>query len=192
MLDYDEEMALEWPEWKEARGREEDAWRLESEGETEVLETVIVSDVVEGTCVDSNGEGHHGRGKVKNHRSQRGVQGEEDEEIKSPKKKVIWVGSEETQDYVREAKSTDQQEVEELSFVSSAISVPQEMIVRCDQCSEETLSFWEFAPVAIRESEESYTTDICEKCYNGSPRAKGEKPLTNWQCRESSRSKRRK
>ena len=63
MVDYDEEMALEpprnRPEWEEARGREEDAWRLEPEGETEVPETVIVADGVEGTCVDSNGEGHH-------------------------------------------------------------------------------------------------------------------------------------
>ena len=109
-------------------------------------ETVIVADEVEGTNVDSNGEGHHGRGKVKNHRSQSGVQGEEGEEIKSPKRKVIRVESEETQDYVREAKSTDQEEVEELSFVPSAISVPQKMIFRCDnQCSEKTLSFWQLA-----------------------------------------------
>ena len=56
MVDYDEEMALEWPEWEEARGREEDAWRLEPEGETEVPETVIVADEVEGTYVDTNGE----------------------------------------------------------------------------------------------------------------------------------------
>ena len=74
MVDYDEEMALEppikrpeWPEWEKARGREDDAWRLEPEGETEVPETVIVADEVEGIFVDSNGEGHHGRGKVKNH-----------------------------------------------------------------------------------------------------------------------------
>ena len=89
MVDYDEEMAMEpprerpeWPEWEEARGGEEDAWRLEPEGKTEVPETVIFADEVEGTYVDSNGEGHHGRGKVKNHRSQRCVQGQEGEEIK--------------------------------------------------------------------------------------------------------------
>ena len=79
MVDHDEEMALEPPrkrpelEWEEARGREEEAWRLEPEGETEVPETGIVADGVEGNYVDSNGEGHHGRGKVKNHRSQSGV-----------------------------------------------------------------------------------------------------------------------
>ena len=60
MVDHDEEMALElpskrpeWSEWEEARGREEDAWRVEPEGETEVPETVIVADEVEGTYVDS-------------------------------------------------------------------------------------------------------------------------------------------
>ena len=82
MVDYDEEMTREpprkrpvWPEWEETRGREEDAWRLEPEGETEVQETVIVADEVEGTNVDSNGEVHHKRGNVKNHRSQSGVPG---------------------------------------------------------------------------------------------------------------------
>ena len=56
MVDCDEEMnvepprkRLEWPEWEEARGREEDAWRLEPEGETEVPETVIVANEVKGT-----------------------------------------------------------------------------------------------------------------------------------------------
>ena len=33
--------------------------------------------------------------------------------------------SEETQDYVRKAKDTDQQEAEEMSFEPSAISVPR-------------------------------------------------------------------
>ena len=38
---------------------------------------------------------------------------------------------------MREAKSTDQEEAEELSFVPSAISVPQKLMFRCDnQCRE--------------------------------------------------------
>ena len=41
------------------------------------------------------------------------VPGEEGEEIKSPRRKVIRVESEETQDYVRQAKSAEQEEVEE-------------------------------------------------------------------------------
>ena len=55
-VDHDEEMTLESPrkrqdvqevmketEWKEARGREEEAWRLEPEGETEMPETGVVA-----------------------------------------------------------------------------------------------------------------------------------------------------
>ena len=126
--------------------------------------------------MDLDDEGHHGRGKVKNHRRQSGVLGEEGEEMKSSKRKILRVESEETQDYVREAKSTDQEEAEELSFVPSAISVPQKLIFRCDnQCTEKSLSFWQLASVVTREGEESYTTDICQKCYNDSLKAKGEK-----------------
>ena len=60
-VDHDEEMTLESPkkrqevqevmeetEWKEARGREEDAWRLEPEGETEMPEIRVVADGFEG------------------------------------------------------------------------------------------------------------------------------------------------
>ena len=72
-------------EWTEARGRE--AWRLEPEGETEMRETGVVADGVDGINVDLNGEGHQERGQVKNHRSQSDVPGEEGEEIKSPKRK---------------------------------------------------------------------------------------------------------
>ena len=101
-----------------------------------------------------------------------GVPGEEGEESKSPKRKIIRVESEETQDFVREAKRTDQEEAEELSFVPSAISVPQKLIFRCDsQCN-----FWQLASVVIREGEKSYTTKKCQKCYNDSLKAKGEKP----------------
>ena len=50
----DEEMA--WPDWEEARKMEESEWRLESEGEAEVPEIIVVSDVVESTFVDLDGE----------------------------------------------------------------------------------------------------------------------------------------
>ena len=42
-----QEVMDESPE-KATRGREEDAWRLEAEGETEMPETRVVSDGVEG------------------------------------------------------------------------------------------------------------------------------------------------
>ena len=78
VIDHDEEMALEPPrrrhvvqeviketEWKEARSGEEEARRLEPEGETEVPDTGIVADGVESTYVDLNGEGHMDEGKSK-------------------------------------------------------------------------------------------------------------------------------
>ena len=154
------------------RGRGEDAWRLELEGETE---TRIVADRVEGIYVDLDGEGHQERGQVENHRSQSDVPGEAAEEIKSQKRKIIRMESEETQ---------DQEEAEELSFVPSAIGVPRKPIFRCDnQCSEKkkTFSFWQLASVVLQEGEESCTTNLCQECYNDSLKAKGEKPLKKWQ-----------
>ena len=148
-------------------------------------ETGIVADGVEGIFVDLNGEDHQERGQVKNHRSQSDVPGEQGEESKSPKRKIIRVESEETQDYVREAKSTDQEEAEEMTFVPSAMSVPQKPLFRCDnQCSEKTLSFWQLASVVIQEGEESDTTNLRQKCYNQSLKAKGDEPLIRWQWHE--------
>ena len=107
------------------------------------------------------GEGRHERVQVINSRRQTEAQGEEGGVIKSPKRKIIQVESEETQDYVREANYMDQEEGEVLSFVPSASSVPQKPLFRCDnQCSEKTLSFWQLASVVIKEGEESYTTNL--------------------------------
>ena len=54
----------------------------------------------------------------------------------------------------------------------------------CDnQRSEKTLGFWQLASVVINEGEESYTTNLCKKCFNESLKAE-EKPLTNWQWRD--------
>ena len=51
----------------------------------------------------------------------------------------------------------------------------------CDnQCSERTLSFWQFASEVIKEGEKSYATNLCQKCYNESLTARGDKPLTKW------------
>ena len=147
------------------RWRRRRIMEAEPEGETEMPESGIVADGVEGTLVDHSGEGHQDEGT-------------------STKKK-----SEETQDYVREANDLNQEKSEETSFVPSATSVPQTLMFRCDnQCSEETLGFWQLAPVVIREGEESYTTNLCQNCYNDSLKAKGEKTPTNWQ---NSRGRRR-
>ena len=79
MVDHVEEISLESPSkmqdeqevmsetsWSATRGKEEDAWRLELEGETETLETKVVSNGVEGGHVDPNGEGHHTAKKNRN------------------------------------------------------------------------------------------------------------------------------
>ena len=61
------------------RGRGEDARRPEPEGETETLETKVVSDGVEGVHVDLYCECHHARGQVKSFRRQSEAPGEEGE-----------------------------------------------------------------------------------------------------------------
>ena len=76
----------------------------------------------------------------------------------------------------------DQEEGEELSFVPSAISVPQKPLFRCDsQCSEKTLSFWQLASVVVKEGEESDTTNLCQKYYGESLKSEGDEPLTKRQ-----------
>ena len=78
--------------------------------------------------------------------------GEEGEEVKSPKRNVIRVESQETQDYVREAMDLSQKEAEEISFVPSAISVPPKPLFRCDKrCNKKTLSFCQFASKVKKE-----------------------------------------
>ena len=75
---------------------------------------------------------------------------------------------------MREAKDMDQEEDEEMRIVPGAICVPQKPLFRCDnQCSEKTLSFWQFASVVIKEGKESYTTSLCQQCYNKYLEAKG-------------------
>ena len=102
---------------------------------------------------------------------------EEGEEIKSPKRKVIGVESEETQDYVGEAKSTEHEEEEERTFVPSAVSVrvPLKPLFRCDnQCSEKTLIYWQLASVVVNEGDEAHATNLCQNCFNKHFQAQGE------------------
>ena len=62
---------------------------------------------------------------------------------------------------MKEANDMNQEEAKEISFV------------RCDnKCSEKTLTLWQFASVVMKEGEESYTTKLCQQCYNKSLEAK--------------------
>ena len=74
----DEEMALapprnmsERPDWKKARRMEESEWRLEPEGEAEVLDIIIVSDALESTFVDLDGESRREQVEAKRSRRER-------------------------------------------------------------------------------------------------------------------------
>ena len=117
-----------WLDWEEARKLENGEWGLEPEGEAEVPETIIVSDAGEGTLVELDGESRHEQVEAKLLRGGREMLNE-DEEIR----KVIRVESEETQDYVKEGKSTEQEEEEKWTFVPSAVSVPLKPPFRCDR-----------------------------------------------------------
>ena len=78
---------------------EESEWRLEPEREAEVPEIIIVTDAVEGTFVDLEGESRREQVEAKLFRREREKhQTKRGEEIESPKRKVIRVESQETQD----------------------------------------------------------------------------------------------
>ena len=65
---------------------------------------------------ESKGAGMEVDGKVRQ---------KEDAEIQSPKRKVIRVESEETQDYDRESLNLSPEGAEEIGFVLSALSIPR-------------------------------------------------------------------
>ena len=148
----DEEMA--WPDWEEAE------WRVEAGARRGSGSARNHCRVGKSLPMDLEGESRHEQVEAKLLRRERETLNE-GEEIGSPRRKVIRVESEETQDYVREGKRTELAQEEESTFVPSAVSVPLKPLFRCDkQCSEKTL------------------TNLCQKCFNNRLQAKGE-PLTN-------------
>ena len=78
---------MAWPDWEEAKVVESE-WRLEPGGEAEVPEIIIVSDAVEGTFSDLDGESRHEQ--VEAELSRRGREMlNEGEDIRSSKRKVV-------------------------------------------------------------------------------------------------------
>ena len=67
-------------------------------------EIIVVSGAVKGTFVDLDGESRREQVEAKLSRRGREIPNGEGDEIRSPKRKVIRVESEETQDHVKEAK----------------------------------------------------------------------------------------
>ena len=129
----------------ERAGNDKRKRRVEPEGETEMPEVKVVSE---------------GNRKVPEGNARR-QEFEEVEEVKSPKTTVIRVESEETQDYLKEARNVSHEEREEISYVPSAISVPQKHLFRCDNhCNEKAFSFWQFASVVKKEGRRSHTRQM--------------------------------
>ena len=84
-----------------------------------------------------DGEGHGEQAQAESCGREREVPGEEGEEVKSPRTKVIRVEPEETEDCVKESLGLSREEAEEISFVPCAISVRPRPMFRCDnRCSE--------------------------------------------------------
>ena len=94
----DEQEATSEAPWNARGGKEEDGWRLEPEEETETPETIVLWNEVEGVPVNPDCESRRERVQAKSSRRDSETPGEVGEEVKSPKRKVIWVESEETQD----------------------------------------------------------------------------------------------
>ena len=104
-------------------------------------------------------------------------------EIQSPKRKVIRVESEETQDHVCETLTISQEEAEEMGFVPSALSEPRGPIYWCDnRCSENALRYWQFASV-VDEGGEAHTVNLCQQCCKEQFVQQGKPRLKLWQWR---------
>ena len=72
---------------------------------------------------------------------------------------MIQVESGETQDYAREAKSTEHEEMEE-DFRTE----------RCKRSAKAFVSLWQ-SSVVVNEGDEAYTTNLCQKCFKKMERA---------------------
>ena len=79
---------------------------------------------------------------------------------------------------MRESLNLSQDEAEAISFVPSAISIPQKFMFWCDnRCGDKALRFWLFASVVVEDVEGSYTVNLCQQCYSKSLTAKGLAPF---------------
>ena len=106
------------------KGKEKEVWRLKPEGEAARPEATVPWNGVEGVSVNPEGQKSQGRkGKTKQRMEEKvdgKAPGDEGAEIQSPKRKVIRVESEETQDYVRESLNLSRDEAEETTLRRTA------------------------------------------------------------------------
>ena len=95
---------------------------------------------------------------------------------------MIPVDSEETHDFGRESLNLSREEVEERSFVPSALNIPRGPMFSCDNhCSDKDVRFLQFAPVVVEDGTESYTDNLCQQCFNERLTAQSLAPLKSWQ-----------
>ena len=88
-------------------------------------------------------------------------------EAQGPKRRVIRVESEETQDHMRETLAISLEEADEIGSVPSALSEPRGAFFWCDnRCNDVAVRSWQIASMAIEEGGEARTMNLCQRCYN--------------------------
>ena len=101
---------------------------------------------------------------------------------------VIRVESEETQDYVMERRKCgypNQEEVEEIGFVPSAVSEPAWALHLCDKkCSNPGFKYFQLVAVVSEENGAVRTNNLCQQCYNERRVQQGEQPVEAAQWKE--------
>ena len=133
-------------------------WSLEPEGEAEKQGAIGPGREVKSISVNPKGESCPGHARAKMARKEKENQAtseteanqkarqEEGAEVQSPKRKIIRVESDETQDHVRDSLNFGWDEAEAISFVPSALTIARGPVFWCDdRCSDEALRFWQFA-----------------------------------------------
>ena len=100
------------------------------------------------------------------------------------------VESAETQDYVSGLQGLEElgpAEIEELSFVPSAVSEPRWVLHMCDnKCNHEGFRFYQLAAVVTEGGGAAHTINLCKQCYIERRQKQGEQPVTaaRWRERE--------
>ena len=78
--------------------------------------------------------------------------------------------SAETQDYVSEPQGLegiDDEEMEELSFIPSAVSEPRLALHICDnKCNKEGFKFYQLAAIVVDEGGAAHTINQCKQCFH--------------------------
>ena len=104
-------------------------------------------------------------------------------EILNPKRKVIRVESEETQDYVWED-SGNQPERSRGNVLRAKCTWSRGPTYRCDnRCSEKAVRCWQIASMVGEEGRGAHTINLCQQCYNEKLAQQGKQPLKLWQRR---------